>query len=149
LGTNSITVGAAGAVETDYDLNSPNANLILDATGEVFLHQNDTFGNVAIGGVWLAPGVYTFAQLNAVYAANFPVAWPNQAFSAGGSLTVLKGPVALTFVPAGANLRLSWPQGTLLEADQITGPWTTNTATSPLLIVPGATPEKFYRVQVP
>jgi hypothetical protein len=37
--------------------------------------------------------------------------------------------------------------GTLLEADQITGPWTTNIANSPYTVQPTA-PMKFYRVIV-
>ena len=45
------------------------------------------------------------------------------------------------------SIRLSWPRGTLLEANQVPGPWTTNSAGSPLTIVPSNT-QKFYRVQV-
>lgn len=56
-------------------------------------------------------------------------------------------PVKLTLQPSGADLILSWPFGTLLEADNVTGPWTTNVATSPLTVTPNAG-RKFYRVQV-
>jgi hypothetical protein len=42
---------------------------------------------------------------------------------------------------------LTWPQGTLLEADELTGPWTTNNAASPYTTPPSAA-KKFYRVQV-
>ncbi len=57
-------------------------------------------------------------------------------------------PVVLQIAPAGANqLKLTWKQGTLLQADAFTGPWTTNAASSPYLVAPlGA--KKFYRVQV-
>jgi hypothetical protein len=37
--------------------------------------------------------------------------------------------------------------GVLLEADQLTGPWQTNTAPSPFIVTPTA-PQKFYRVIV-
>lgn len=49
---------------------------------------------------------------------------------------------------AGNNLLLTWPQGVLLEATNVTGPWITNsTATSPFTIGPTA-PQKYYRVRV-
>jgi hypothetical protein len=43
---------------------------------------------------------------------------------------------------------LSWPQGTLLQAPTVSGPWTTNNATSPYIVNPTAAPQMFYRVQV-
>jgi hypothetical protein len=56
-------------------------------------------------------------------------------------------PVTLNIQRVGANLQLSWPSGTLLEADAITGPYTTNNATSPYTFAPAAT-KKFFRVKV-
>jgi len=47
----------------------------------------------------------------------------------------------------GRQLNLSWPQGTLLEATSLHGPWTTNSAPSPYLVTPTG-PQKFYRVRV-
>jgi hypothetical protein len=47
----------------------------------------------------------------------------------------------------GTNVRLSWPLGVLLEADAVTGPWTTNPATSPFLLTPSG-PQKFYRLKL-
>lgn len=54
-------------------------------------------------------------------------------------------PVTLNIANAGNNLVLTWPRGTLLEAPAITGPWTTNSATSPYTTSP-LSPSKFYRV---
>jgi hypothetical protein len=48
----------------------------------------------------------------------------------------------------GANFQLTWPQGTLLQADEITGPWTTDLVTAPCVVTP-STPQKFYRIRVP
>lgn len=49
----------------------------------------------------------------------------------------------------GTNLVLGWPaNGKLLEATNITGPWTTN-ASIPPLAVPLDQPQKYYRVQMP
>lgn len=47
----------------------------------------------------------------------------------------------------GNGVQVSWPQGTLLEANSVTGPWTTNPAASPVL-VPSPTGSKFYKVIV-
>jgi hypothetical protein len=49
----------------------------------------------------------------------------------------------------GSQLTLSWPQGKLLEAASITGPWTTNVAAAPpsFKVTPTGA-QKFYRVQV-
>jgi len=47
----------------------------------------------------------------------------------------------------GGNVVLTWPQGTLLEANEVTGPYTTNNAASPYTTAPTA-PRKFYKVIV-
>jgi hypothetical protein len=52
-------------------------------------------------------------------------------------------------IMTGNNLRLSWPQGALLQATNLTGPWVTNTtATSPFTIGLTAS-QMYYRVRVP
>ncbi len=53
-----------------------------------------------------------------------------------------------TITPSGSNLVVAWPFGTLLQATNITGPWTTNTAGSPLTVTP-AGPNMFYRTRIP
>jgi hypothetical protein len=55
--------------------------------------------------------------------------------------------VTLTIQKVGANVVLAWPQGTLLEANNVTGSWTTNNATSPYSVAPAGA-GKFYRVIV-
>ncbi|HEY3862974.1 MAG TPA: immunoglobulin domain-containing protein [Verrucomicrobiae bacterium] len=93
LGTNSITVGGNGALETTYDLNIPNANLVLN--GQMYLYTDDTVFGLVIDGFIVPPGAYTFAQLNASYPSTFPAAWPVQlgsttgANTGAGSITVL------------------------------------------------------------
>ena|ERR1035438_418782 len=37
-------------------------------------------------------------------------------------------PVVITIQPSGANVTLTWPKGTLLEANDLLGPWATNNA---------------------
>jgi hypothetical protein len=68
-----------------------------------------------------------------------------------GSITVVAGgvippPPTLGIGFSGGNLTITWSHGLLLEANDVTGPWTTNTtATSPFTIVPSG-PRQFYRV---
>jgi hypothetical protein len=55
-------------------------------------------------------------------------------------------PVTLQLDPS--TLRLSWSQGTLLQATNLTGPWTTNSSPSPFTITPSSGPQMFYKVRV-
>jgi hypothetical protein len=57
--------------------------------------------------------------------------------------------VNLTIQWAGPNLILGWPQGILLQAPTVHGPWTTNSAAVPpsYTVSPSGT-QMFYRVQV-
>ena len=57
------------------------------------------------------------------------------------------GSATLTIVLSGSNVQLTWPGGTLLEATNLLGPWTTNAATSPYSTPAGAG-QKFYRVRL-
>jgi hypothetical protein len=45
----------------------------------------------------------------------------------------------------GGQMQVTWPIGTLLEAPTVTGPWTTNNATSPYT-VPTTGSQKYFRV---
>ncbi|EEF57829.1 LamG-like jellyroll fold domain-containing protein [Pedosphaera parvula] len=63
-------------------------------------------------------------------------------YSAGGPPSV-----TLNIQSSGANVVLTWAQGTLLQATSVAGPWTTNNATSPYTTSPAGA-QKFYRVIV-
>ncbi|HWQ91740.1 MAG TPA: immunoglobulin domain-containing protein, partial [Clostridia bacterium] len=153
LGTNCITVGAMGALQTTYDLLCPHATLTVD--GRVHLDHNYHFGRVFVGGAELAPGYYSFQALNNSYPDYFPATWTGQmgveAYTTGaGGLTVGDVPmdVNIEFGITGSGLELKWSQGSLLEATELKGPWTTNTtAVSPMVITPEG-PQKFYRILV-
>jgi hypothetical protein len=55
--------------------------------------------------------------------------------------------VTLTNIISGASLVLSWPgNGKLLEATNLSGPWTTNVSASPVTVTPNQ-PQKFYRIR--
>jgi hypothetical protein len=56
----------------------------------------------------------------------------------------------LSLVPVGlqknaGNMNLNWPQGTLLQAPTLSGPWTAVANTSPFSLSP-TNPSMFYRV---
>jgi hypothetical protein len=55
--------------------------------------------------------------------------------------------VRLNVTRVGGAIRLEWSQGTLLEASEVNGPWSTNSATSPLIVNLDG-PQKFYQVRV-
>lgn len=55
--------------------------------------------------------------------------------------------VTITLETVAGELKLSWPQGTLLEATDPAGPWTTNNAASPYTVTP-TDAKKFYKVIV-
>ena len=121
LGTNSITVGVDGALETTYNINSPKATLQLN--GRMYLHQDDTFGAVIIGTTALAKGTYSFADLNAQFPTNFPATWTAQLGAVdvdgnplnfgSGSITVANDnttPVAITTgLPATLQVQANAP----------------------------------------
>jgi hypothetical protein len=56
-------------------------------------------------------------------------------------------PVSISLQMTNSNLRLTWPQGTLLESSNVSGPWTTNIATSPFIVSP-TNAQRFYRLRV-
>ncbi|HEX5221189.1 MAG TPA: LamG-like jellyroll fold domain-containing protein [Verrucomicrobiae bacterium] len=95
--------------------------------------NNDGNANRTFNGLIDEVAVFNYsltpAQLLSLYAAGAPV------------------PVSLSITQSGSDVTLTWGQGTLLQADEVTGPWTTNTATSPYT-TPAAGVKKFYRVIV-
>jgi hypothetical protein len=69
----------------------------------------------------------------------------------GGNVTLMaatlsRPPVTLQLGYVGSSLQLTWPSGTLEQATNLTGPWTTNSAPSPFTFTPSA-PQMFYRVK--
>ena len=145
LGTNTITIGPNGILETTYPINNTNASLILN--GRMFLTQTDAFNSVVINGVPLPAGVYSAAQLHATNAAAFPLSfialYGTTATSASGAIkvgTVVVAPSTphITSLQVGATggLTLSATNGTpagswaLLQSTSIALPlnqWQTNT----------------------
>jgi hypothetical protein len=153
LGTNTITVGAEGALQATYNINNPKADLVLD--GRLYLTGNHTFRSVIIDGTPLAAGVWTFAELAAAYPTHFPATWVGQpgaeTFATASGTVSVGGAIArpsLGFGLSSSGLTLEWAQGQLLEAPTPSGPWTTNTAaTSPFIVKPEG-PQMYFRLKV-
>ena len=64
------------------------------------------------------------------------------------SLARLGGPVTLSCQLSGADLVLSWPHGTLLQAVDPNGPWTPVVGTAPPSFTVTPVGPVFYRVPV-
>ncbi|MDB6022818.1 MAG: Immunoglobulin I-set domain protein, partial [Pedosphaera sp.] len=78
----------------------------------------------------------------AVYGYSLTQAQLSSLFAAGGGTV----PFNLHLGISGSSVVLTWPQGTLQEAPTVSGPWTTNSATSPFTNTASGT--KFYRVKI-
>lgn len=91
----------------------------------------------------------TLASLQPGNAADYQLAFTADGLTVTSSVVQLtvNPPVAVSVQPAAGSLVLTWPQGTLLQATNVTGPWTTNPAASPFTNQPN-NPQMFYRVQV-
>ena len=166
LGTNSITVdpnwvvpmppfdsslidvAGPAILQVNYPINSA-GTLILTNGGQFINYlQGCCFAAVIVEGTALSAGTHTYAALSSQFPTNFP---------AGGSGSITVRPYNTAWPPpvmlqaqflGGTNLLLSWSQGFLLQATNVTGPWTTNlTATPPFTVIPTAQ-RMFYRVQV-
>jgi hypothetical protein len=67
----------------------------------------------------------------------------------GAQLQYIGPIVSIDAIPVGnGQVRLQWSQGTLLQASEVTGPWTTNSATSPYTVTE-SNPQMFYKVVIP
>lgn len=126
-----------------------NANTLATATNTV-AHSADVFGNNwrighdAQDGATATTRVFNgIIDEVALYMRTLSLSEIEQLYVAGGYPL----PVTLTIQPAGANVIITWPQGTLMEATNILGPWTTNSASSPYT-TPASGNNKFYRVIV-
>ncbi len=55
-------------------------------------------------------------------------------------------PINVTYSRSGSSLQLTWLYGTLLQATNVTGPWTVSGKASPFTVTTTG-PQMFYRVQ--
>lgn len=131
-GTESLTADAGAQITvagvTETALPTQDTNFV----------QGDNY--VVFSGV-----VVTNASLNCTIT---PVAGKSYGSLNGAQVQYVGPYVVMQLTPvAGGQFQLQWSQGTLLEATNLLGPWTTNAAASPFTITPSG-PQKFYRVRV-
>ena len=105
--------------------------------GEAFIGYDGGFFNHNFPGSIDEVAIFNYAmsplQVLGLYNAAFGAAPPN---------------VRISIQKVGGFVVLTWPQGSLLEAANLSGPWTTNSsAASPYTNAPSGT-GKFYRVLV-
>jgi Concanavalin A-like lectin/glucanases superfamily/Immunoglobulin I-set domain len=108
-------------------------------------HTSDSWGagTAQLGGQGSSPDNRIFngsIDEVAVFNYAFTPAEVLSLFQAGTSVT-------LNIEKVGSNVRLTWPQGTLLEATSVTGPWNTNLNVSPYTFAPSEA-KKFFRVKL-
>jgi hypothetical protein len=58
------------------------------------------------------------------------------------------GPQLITITRSGSNVVLNWQTGTLLEATNLLGPWTTNSSAVSGYTVPATNAAKFFKLLV-
>ena len=112
----------------------------------------------ANGGLW-TPWLLETTNTSAMFSGSYSntYAFYSVAYDAVGNMEAAPViPGASTLVPlvqikitssGTGSLKLTWPQGKLLQSSSLAGPWTTNTAASPYTITP-STPQMFYKVLV-
>jgi len=120
----------SGSTARQANYQDPNYVLDISAT---FAMGDDAY---VVGSFWASNATETIRM-------NLPTG------NAGNiNALVLREVPNLSIQKLGPSLQLTWRTGTLLEATSLLGPWTTNSSTSPYTTIP-ATPQKFYRVQLP
>jgi hypothetical protein len=140
--TNVWSYVAVAVAPTNAILYLYNTNGLLSATNFV-THTNMTWGgsqsNIRIGSD-NSVGTTFNGRID-------EVAVFNRALTAAEILQLAGQSVTLKIAPSGASLQLTRPYGTLLEATNVAGPWTTNPAASPYVVVPSGD-RRFYRVRL-
>jgi hypothetical protein len=134
----AVSVTPTNAVLYLYNTNG------LQFTNNVVAHTNMTWGgsqaNIRIGCDNTVARTFN-GKIDEVAVFNRALTTAEIMQAAGAAVT-------LDAVRSGNQLQITWPYGTLLEATNLTGPWTTNMNASPYLVSPTGA-QKFYRVQIP
>ena len=120
--------GKGGAVFTVNGVSqstSPTTDTSFILNNNYVVYTNVVVSGATLAGTWFGPNDY--GSLNGAQIQYF-------------------GPyVPLSIQNTNSQLKLSWSPGTLLEATNLTGPWVTNTASSPYLVTPSGA-RMFFRV---
>jgi hypothetical protein len=151
--------GLAGIIITDKPIisNQPQSTGTVYTGGSLNLIGLSAVGASPLNYQWRKNGVnisgggstYTKAGVVAGDAGNYSVVVTNTYGSVTSSIVSITvvTPPSVSLSQSGGNVTLTWPSGSLLEATNMLGPWTTNVATSPFTFTPTG-PMKFYRLQL-
>ena len=110
-------------------------------------------GGATIVQLWVNTLDFTLPPLLVLVVPTVPYTWVNMQVQPGlladevriGTTPTDVSAAILTYSVPGNGLTLTWPQGTLLQAPTVNGPWTTNSASSPYT-APMTEPQQYYRV---
>lgn len=108
-------------------------------------NANDVSTTFAMGDNVYVVGTFTATSTDMTIQQNLPTSGNGNTEAVVVRALTAPSPV---ITPSGSTLQLNWPYGTLLQATNITGPWTTNPASSPASITP-TLPTMFYKIQLP
>jgi hypothetical protein len=129
----SGTANAIGGPATYYVQLTVNA----DGSGTVVYTKNTEA---------YATNALTAAQVTSI--TSVAVAGANSAAVDNFKLTTYSAALpTVSLTTSGSSLQLTYAGGTLLQATNLLGPWTTNTGASPVTIFPTNGPQMFYRVR--
>jgi hypothetical protein len=109
--------------------------------------QDLTPSNTSAGGETVGANYCVFTNLS---GGSFDLMITNGNYGGVNAIEIVANPAPPTVIGIradGSNVVLTWPQGVLLEATNLMGPWTTNNAVSPYTNQPG-NPQMYYRVIV-
>jgi hypothetical protein len=116
---------------------------------------NDVFLGVALDHFFSFVGAMDEARIASVLRspdwiwASWATVATNASFAAYSPvISTVAGPVFLNFNVSGANMMLSWSQGTLQSADQVQGPYTDVAGAVSPYTVSFTETQKFYRIKV-
>ena len=117
LGTNNITMASGTILEYNYD-GKCFGTITLNGTAQMKLHSYVQTVNLSVGGSSVAAGIYSWAQLNAAYPANFPA-------GGSGGIRVGSAPIDAIVQDIGVNY-IAWEaenKVTIINNNPATAQW--------------------------
>ena len=105
--------------------------------------SDEGIGKTTVSDAYIGEGAFFVGELDEVAVYDFALS-PDQVARHYGLATS----PTLDISRSGSQVQITWSQGVLLQASDLTGPWTTNGAASPFLLTP-ASGRQFFRVQAP
>ena len=111
-------------------------------------NANDISAVITAGDNQYLVGTFTASSADMTIQQNL-LPSGSGSFSALVVRTLTLAPPAPVIVRSGSSLQITWTAGTLLQATNITGPWTTNSSTPSTITVTPTAPQMYYQVQAP